>query len=81
MVIAAHNYARHFGNINRLKVGDEVSYVDSDGQEYHYEVSDSEILGAYDIEKMEEGDWDLTLFTCTYGGASRVTVRCKKINS
>lgn len=81
MVIAAHNYARHFGNINRLRAGDEVSYVDSDGQEYHYEVSENEILGAYDVEKMEEGDWDLTLLTCTYGGGSRITVRCKKINS
>jgi sortase A len=25
---------------------------------------------------MESGDWDLTLFTCTTGGQSRITVRC-----
>lgn len=81
MVIAAHNYARHFGNISSLRAGDKVSYVDSNGEEYHYEVSDSEILGAYDVDKLDEGDWDLTLLTCTYGGASRILVRCKKINS
>ena len=26
-----------------------------------------------------EGDWDLTLFTCTVGGKARVTVRCDKV--
>ena len=25
---------------------------------------------------MTSGDWDLTLFTCTYGGQERYTVRC-----
>jgi hypothetical protein len=25
---------------------------------------------------MTDGEYDLTLFTCTYGGKSRVTVRC-----
>lgn len=25
---------------------------------------------------MKEGDWDLTLFTCTFGGQQRFTVRC-----
>ena len=30
----------------------------------------------YDVEAMESGDWALTLFTCTIGGKTRVTVRC-----
>ena len=54
-------------------------YVDSQGKEYHYTVSETEILGAYDVDKMKEGDWDQTLFTCTYGGRSRVTVRCRNV--
>lgn len=27
---------------------------------------------------MTDAHWDLTLFTCTYGGKSRVTVRCTR---
>ena len=76
LVIAAHNYQRHFGRISLLQAGDEVVFTDVDGQEYRYEVTGTEILGAYDVEKMVTGDWDLTLFTCTYGGQKRVTVRC-----
>lgn len=78
MIIAAHNYARHFGNLSLLEAGDEVYFVDAQGKQHEYLVSESEILDAYDVQEMEEGDWDLTLFTCTYGGQSRVTVRCKR---
>ena len=28
---------------------------------------------------MTAGDFDLTLFTCTYGGKSRVTLRCDRV--
>ena len=34
-----------------------------------------ETLNPTDIEGMESGNWDLTLFTCTVGGQSRVTIR------
>lgn len=30
------------------------------------------------VAAVDDG-WDLTLFTCTYGGASRVTVRCEQV--
>ena len=76
MIIAAHNYGRHFGKISLLRAGDEVTFTDVDGVEYCYEVQGTETLGAYDVEQMLSGDWDLTLFTCTYGGQNRITVRC-----
>lgn len=28
---------------------------------------------------MTSGDYPLTLFTCTYGGKSRITVRCDAV--
>ena len=34
-----------------------------------------ETLNPTDIEGMESGNWDFTLFTCTVGGQSRVTIR------
>lgn len=76
LIIAAHNYQRHFGNIKYLTPGDQVVFLDVDGTEYFYEVAEIETVGGTKVSAMSEGDWDLTLFTCTYGGRNRVTVRC-----
>lgn len=76
LVIAAHNYSRHFGPIRELEPGDEVSFTDADGVVTHYTVETVEVLEPTAVEDMTAGDYDLTLFTCTYGGKSRMTVRC-----
>lgn len=76
MVIAAHNYYSHFGYLKDLSPGDEVTFTDVDGNIFRYEVSALEILSPFAVEEMTNGDWDLTLFTCTVGGQSRVTIRC-----
>ena len=76
MVVAAHNYKTHFGRLKELKPGDEVRFTDTEGNVFRYAVAELETLGKYDVEEMTSGDWALTLFTCTYGGKSRVTVRC-----
>ncbi len=78
LVIAAHNYDCHFGRLKSLFQGDEVRFIDMDGNEFVYDVVEIEILEPTAIEEMVTGDWDLTLFTCTYGGQTRVTVRCIK---
>ena len=77
LIIAGHNYTEHFGNLSELTSGDVVIVTDMNGMSKYYEVTNMETLGAYDVEKMEAGDWDLTLFTCTLGGANRVTIRCE----
>lgn len=79
MVIAGHNYASHFGKIPDLKMGDIVTFADVEGNLFTFEVTEIEIVGATDVEYMTVGDWDLTLFTCTWGGAKRVTIRCDRI--
>ena len=76
MVIAAHNYERHFGRIRQLQPSEEVYFVDMNGRAYRYEVAEVEALAPTAIEEMVSADWDMTLFTCTYGGKTRVTVRC-----
>lgn len=78
MIISAHNYAAHFGKLKTLQPGDEVNFTDMDGNVFVYEVAEVEVLQPTAIEEMQSGDWDLTLFTCTVGGQSRVTVRCKR---
>ena len=79
LVIAAHNYLSHFGNLKRLQPGDPVTFTDMEGNIFHYEVAVVETLEPTAVEEMTSGHWDLSLFTCTVGGKLRVTVRCELI--
>ncbi len=78
-IVAAHNYRKHFGSLSSLKQGDSVFFKDMDGNIFRYEVMYTEILDNNAVEEMSAGEWDMTLFTCTYGGATRITVRCKAV--
>lgn len=78
LIICAHNYERHFGGLKNLLPGDEVRFVDIDGNVFVYVVAEVGQLGPYDVQEMRSGDWDLSLFTCTLGGQFRVTVRCER---
>jgi sortase A len=77
LIVCGHNYVEHFGRLPELEIGSEVIVTDMNGVSFYYEVSNIETLGAYDSEKMEAGQWDFTMFTCTVGGSNRVTVRCE----
>lgn len=79
LILAGHNYVCHFGPIRRLLAGDLIYFTDVDGNLFTYQVLEIEILQPTAIEEMESGDWDLTLFTCTLGGRTRLTVRCARI--
>ncbi len=79
-IIAAHNYNSHFGQIHYLGDGDEIIFTDISGQKYKYTVTYTEYIDGYNADQMSENkdsSWDLTLFTCTLNGQSRVTVRAK----
>lgn len=81
LVIMAHNYAGHFGRLSALSEGDSVLFTDVDGVLTQYEVVGLDVLNHYAVEEMTSGDFDLTLFTCTYGGKSRVTVYCDRVKN
>ena len=76
MVICAHNYAQHFGRLKELKTGETALFTGLDGTVTRYAVAEVQVLDSSAVEDMISGDYPLTLFTCTYGGRSRVTVRC-----
>ena len=78
LVIMAHNYAHHFGGLKDLRTGDVVTFTDMEGVTVDYSVVAIDVLGPMDVEEMTAGEYDLTLFTCTYGGKSRVTIRCDR---
>ncbi len=80
LVICAHNYDRHFGNIKNLSTGASITFTDVTGTVYEYEVTVVETIEPTAISEMITGDWDLTLFTCTRSGQARVAVRCKLVS-
>ncbi len=78
LIIAGHNYKRHFTALKKLEIGAELFFTDESGNRFSYRVSNFEELPGTAIEQMEGGDWDMTLFTCTAGGKARFTIRCLK---
>lgn len=76
LVLLAHNYRRHFGLIHSLRQGDSIQLTDTSGNTFQYLVEEVLVLNATDVDEMASSGYDLSLFTCTYGGKSRVTVRC-----
>ncbi len=79
MVLCGHNYRTHFGPIENLRIGDSLSFTDVDGNVFKYNVVEVEILRPTAVEEMTcADDWDLSLFTCTLSGRTRIVVRCEK---
>lgn len=80
-VIAAHNYDSHFGRLSQLQPGDIVIFTDVNGKGHFYEVVLTETLPPQATEEMIASGFALSLYTCTVGGGSRVTVRCNAITT
>lgn len=81
LIICAHNLKAFFSGIKSLDTDDIIIFVDAEGTAYSYRVIQIGTISAYDTEKMLSGseEWDITLFTCTYGGSDRYAVRAVKI--
>lgn len=81
LVIAAHNYKTHFGNLSSLSEKDRVVFTDMDGNENFYEVEAVETIDPTAVDDVQNSGYDLVLYTCTYSGATRVAVFCNRIES
>lgn len=78
-VIGGHRYRRHFRKLSTLGYGQRLTFTDVEGTVFTYEVMECEVIEPYEAEYLCSGDWDLSLYTCTPGGASRVVVRCERV--
>lgn len=78
LVIAAHNYASHFGYLSKLEAGDLLTFTDMDSETIVYEVKAVDILAPTAVSTVRDSDFDLVLYTCTYGGENRVAVFCDR---
>lgn len=79
LVLMAHNYNSHFGKISQLELLDTLTFTDMDGKVTVFQVVGKDVLVPTAVEEITSGDFDLTLFTCTYGGSSRITIYCDKL--
>ena len=80
LVIAAHNYASHFGNLKTLKTGALVIFTDMDGIENRYALERGpETLAPNAVDEVLNSSYDLVLYTCTPGGATRVVTFYNRI--
>lgn len=77
LVIAGHNYRKHFSGLKSLPVGEQIVFTDMAGNIFSYRVEKTEVLNPDEVRKMTDSGWDLSLFTCTYGGGARYTLRCR----
>lgn len=76
-VICGHNYSSHFAPLKHADPGFCAVFTDMSGNQFTYTLLGLDIVQPDDVEKMTEsdGNWDLTLFTCTDGGKSRTALR------
>ena len=81
LVVMAHNYENHFGKLSTLSPGDEVYFIDPQGAGRSYQIIAVDILPPTAVKEVTESGYDLTLFTCTYGGKKRIVVFCEKVYS
>lgn len=76
LVIAGHNYQKHFGKLKQLVAGDVVYITDMQGEVYTYTVQLVEEISATSVETARDSEYSLVLYTCTTGGEKRVAVFC-----
>jgi len=79
LVIAGHNYKTHFGPLHRLEEGEEIVFTQINGVKNKYTLSRLEILAPDAVEEVLNSGYDLVLYTCTLGGATRVVAFCDRV--
>lgn len=80
LVITGHDYLNgaHFGKLNQVSVGAEVTLFARDGTPFKYTVYDITVVTPDNVEALNiyEGPYGLTLMTCANNGNRRLLVRC-----
>ena len=79
LVIAAHNYKRHFGPLSKLDIGAEITFTDMEGIENRYALQELSTLAPDAVDAVQNSGYDLVLYTCTPGGATRVVAFCDRV--
>lgn len=78
LVIAGHNYSKHFGKLWKLSVGDTVMFTDTDGIVNVYAVEKISRLQPEKVDTVKNSGYDLALYTCTSSGKTRLVIFCNR---
>ena len=79
LVIAAHNYKRHFGPLSKLDIGAEIIFTDMEGIENRYALQELSTLAPDAVDAVQNSGYDLVMYTCTSSGATRVVAFCDRV--
>ena len=79
LVIAAHNFDAHFGKLPELEPGARITFTDMEGVVNTYSVAEHMKVDPQAVEVIRDSEYDLVLYTCTYGGSARVAVGCVRV--
>lgn len=81
--IIGHNYNNLFKRLKELEIGDTFTLTARNGEKGTYEVYKSYIIEPDDMDCIEDsliGQREVTLITCTVGGAQRLIVKAQQKN-
>ena len=81
LTVCAHNFIPLFRPLLTIPMDTDVFFTNVEGVVFHYRVSNRETVQPTEISRMidNNGEWDLTLFTCFPGGKTRCAVRCDQV--
>ena len=74
-VIAGHNRKSQFRDLRYVKEGDSLFFYDIFGNKKEYKLERIEDLDPFNIDSFIDSKYAFTLFTCTYDGQKRHTLR------
>ena len=81
LVITGHDYLNgaHFGNLEKVEVGDEIQLFDQNGGAFIYIVYDLAVIAPDEAQELDnfQPPHTLTLMTCADNANSRLLVRCR----
>ena len=78
LVIAGHNYRNHFKYLYKLNSGDTLTFTNTDNIKISYTVKDIQTVSPDSVDTVLNSGYDMVLYTCSYGGKTRVAVFCDR---
>ena len=78
LVVAAHNYKRHFGYLGSLQTGQQVSFTDIKGNINDYVVSKIDRVLPEEVDKVKDSGYPFVMYTCNLDWSKRIVVYCSR---
>lgn len=74
LVIAGHNYRRHFAYLKKLAPGARITFTDMEGIVHPFVLDHTDTIAGTDVAAVTDSGFPLILYTCDYTGEGRITL-------